>query len=471
MSKYGQYSQVYSQSNAELTAVTRKELFLIATTFIALMLLNISALNHSIGIILLGFLCIFSLSSPPSALLALSASQIVADPAGIPITLLQSFFFAWGLHLFTHRNVNYRTVRKLLVWTVPYIITIKILNIVKWDAAVFIDNFDLAVMIGVMAAWYVAQLRERFLLGLFCIAIGASTSTLTFWLSVAGVAIEGITFAKGGGLIAGIGVGRGDGNTSGISISLAAISLLAWGLLSKIRLFDLRRLNIIMPYACIVFFIVSIPSIFASMSRGAVLTFFGGLLFVIISALYESNMARGKIIVFGFIAFVIGIIFFSYSGGLLTKYSDSMLNYSEKQARTSIMMSRAGTWEGAWEEIVNSPLIGTTPETRVSISGYGYDYASHNVWLDVGRGSGVLGMLWFTAFFFYPVSRLIRSLPKSEALLFCSPFVVMFFVFMNLSLMNYKIFYLLWVLAVAAAQDREDMQQIRITQAPLCNHL
>lgn len=455
-----QYNQATFPWDRESMIITRKEWFLIITTFLAALLLNVSVINHSIGLVLLGFLCVFSLSSPLSALIAISTSQIVADPAGSPLTLVQCFFVAWAYHFFATRHVDYKALRKLVVWALPYIIATKIMNFVKWDAVEFIEYFDLAVLVGVMAAWYVGQLRGRFILGLMCIAIGASTSVITYWLSIAGIPIEGIVQAKGGGTVAGIGIGRGDGNFTGISISLAAISLLAWGLLTNIRLFESRRLNnIIVPYACVGFFLVSIPSTFATMSRGAVVTFFGGLVFVVLSSLYVSSLARGNKIICGLIVCTLGVLSINDDGGLISKYAGSMKQYSEKQMRDSTMMSRSGTWGGAWQEILNSPIIGTTPDTQVAVKGFGYEYNAHNVWLDVGRGTGVLGMVWFTAFFFYPISRLVRFLPRSEALLYCSPFVVLFFVFMNLSLINYKIFYLLWVLAVAAAHDGAYVQR------------
>lgn len=460
MRKFKRGVQKDRKRDFEILVASRKEWVLITTTFLAVLLLNVSSVNHSIGLVLLGYLCLFSLSSPFSALLALSASQVVADPTGIPLTLAQCLFIGWGFHfVFNRRKVDYRALRMLLLWALPYIVVLKMLNLLKWGAVPSIEDFDLAIMVGAMTAWYVGQLRGRFLLAALCVILGAATSAIAFWLGIAGVAMEGITLAKGGEELEGIGVGRGDGNFSGISISLAAISLLAWGVFLNIRIVGFRFLSRIMPNLCIVFFMISIPTIFATMSRGAVFTFFGGLAYVAISALYLNNAARSRIVVAGIAACIFGIVSLNNSDGLTRKYSDSMLSLSENQMEDSLMMSRTGTWEGAFQEILNSPFIGTTPETRVAIDVYGYDYASHNVWLDVGRGSGFPGMLWFTAFFFYPFLRLYQSLPKAQALLLCSPFVVLFFVFSNLSVVNLKIFYLLWVLAVAAAYAGSDARE------------
>lgn len=444
----------------QLLAASRKEWWLLATTFIAALLLNISAINHSLGLVLLGYLCTFSLSSPFSAFLALSASQTVADPVGSPLTLAQCLFIGWGIQFvigFRKRKVDYRAFKKLLLWVIPYIVFVKLLNFFKWNATPSIDNFDLAIMVGSMAAWYAGQLQGRFTLALLCILVGAATSVMTFWLGIAGVSMEGISLAKGGQLMKGVGVGRGDGNFSGISISLAAISFLASGILTRLRIGRSRLLTRIVPYLCIGFFISSIPAVFATMSRGAVLTFFGGVGFVTLSALYLSNASRNRILVSAIAACLFGILAFNSADGLTRKYSDAMLNLSEKQMQhESMTMSRTGTWGGAWQEIVNSPFIGTTRESRVSVEGYLFDYASHNVWLDVGRGAGVMGMLWFTGFFFYPIVQVFSALPRYEALFFCTPFVIIFLVFMNLSVMNLKVYYLLWVLVIAASEGVGD---------------
>lgn len=454
----------YTQAGAvdvEQVSVARNEWLLIMLTFLAVLLLNLSVTNRSIGLLLLGFLCVFSLRSPFSALLALSASQTVADPVGSPFTLTQCLFLAWGVHFLFVRRVDFRFLQKLMAWTLPYAGIAQILNLIKWEAPFNVGNFELAILVGGMAAWYVGQLTGRIHLGFVCVALGVAVSVLTFWIGVAGIGIEGITVAKSSNILEGVGVGRGDGNFSGVSISLAAIFFLAWGLLSKKQLFLSTRVNKIVPYACIGFFVLSITPVFATMSRGAVLTFLGSLLYIILSALYVSSVGKKSILLFSIIACVIGGIYFSGNFGMTQKYAESIIRYSEDQAGDSVLMSRASTWGGATEEILNSPLIGTTPETRVAVHKYGYDYASHNVWLDVGRGTGVFGMLWFTAFFFYPARRLLRFLPKSEALLFCSPFVVLFFVFMNLSLMNLKTFYILWVLSIAAVQANIDRRQYR----------
>jgi hypothetical protein len=452
MRQYGRGIAKTGTRDFEILAASGREWLLISTTFLAVLLLNVSAVNHSIGALLMGYLCFFSLSSPFSALLALSASQVVADPVGLPLTQAQCLFLGWGFHfLFRRRKNDYRALRILLLWTLPYIVAAKCFNLIKWGAVPSIDNFDLAVMLGVMAAWYIGQLRDRFLLAFLCIILGASTSTLSFWLGVSGVTMEGVTLLKGGPDVEAIGVGRGDGNFSGVSISLAAISILAWGTLIKVRYQGFKVFTKINSYLCIGFFLISIPAVFATMSRGAVLTFSLGVGFVLFSALNLNSVARNRIVISGIAACIFGIISFNSDDGLMRRYSESMLNLSEDQIQDSVMMSRTGTWEAALEEILNSPFIGTTPETRVSLDVYGYDYCSHNVWLDVGRGTGILGMLWFTAFFFYPVWVLFKSLTKARAFLLCSSFVVLFCVFFNLSVVNLKVFYFLWVLAVAAA--------------------
>ena len=441
-------------------AASRQEWLLIAATCLAAVLLNVSATNQTIGIALVGCMCLFSLSSPLPAMVALGASQVVADPAGLPLTLAQCLFVAWVGHwLVGRKRVDYRSMRVLLLWVLPYLIVAKALNYMKWGEVLYVDSFDLAVLVGVMAAWYVGQLRGRILLGVLCVAVSASPSVMTYWLHVAGVATEGMSADKGIG-VASIGLGRGDGNFSGISISLAALSFLAFGMLAQQHIWRSRARLGLVPCLCMGFFLASIPPVFATMSRGAVLTFFGGLAFVIVAALYATESGGVRVIAFGVLSSIVGVVAFKASEGLADQYVLPLWEFSANQMGNSLMMSRAETWGAAFQELSLSPLIGTTPETQVSTIQYGYAYCSHNVWLDVGRGSGVPGMLWFTAFFFYPLFGVFRRCSKSDALILCCPFVILLLVFMNLSVINLKVFYEVWVLAVAAAQaggrmDRE----------------
>lgn len=431
----------------------KHELLLIALTFVSIVLLNVTSINHSLGVGILFFLCFFSLRSPLSAMIALSASQISADPAGVPLTLMQCLSLGWMFQYIFVRRVDYTALRKLLVWTIPYLIFAKILNYIKWDSFQLVDNFDLAIMVGVIAAWYCGQLRGRYFYAYCCIGLGASVAVIIYWLKAIGVTVEGISIVKGGGLAESIGLGRGDGNFAGVSISLAASVALAIAMLLDRKYLKSRKQEVLIRSCCIVFFILSIPAIFATMSRGAVATFAGGMIFIFATAFIVNNLSKRLIFLAAIACVTIGAVIIFDIGSLMTKYAGSIIALSEVQMRESVLMSRENTWSAAFQELISSPLVGTTPDTRISLASYGFDYASHNVWLDVGRGVGIGGVLWFTAFFLYPINTLRRYVGSADLYIYATPFVVLFFVFMNLSLVNYKVFYIYWVLVVSFAYE------------------
>jgi len=76
-------------------AFSRKETALLALTFGATVLMNLAEINNRFGILLLAFQAIVSLANPFSALMALAASQISADPVGWPLTTAQTLVCAW----------------------------------------------------------------------------------------------------------------------------------------------------------------------------------------------------------------------------------------------------------------------------------------------------------------------------------------------------------------------------------------
>lgn len=428
-------------------AFSKRETVLVAVSFLGALLLNLSSANAVFGKVILSLFCVFSLSSPMSALVALSASQVVADPLGVPLTLFQALFVCWPIHLLLRRSaVDYRPMRAFVAWTIPATLFFQLVTCLKWNVWPSIGPFELAIAGGIMGAWYVGQLQGRWILALLCLGVGALPSVITFWLRILGVAIEGIIAAKGIGAQAGVGVGRGDGNLAGVSISIASTVILAVALSAQSSNREKAR-QMWMMVAGIALLILSAPAIAGTMSRGGVVSWAIGLCSIMIFG-YPSIIRLQPIMIFAMLVTLASLLGF---GGILDTYARSMIGYSEKQMAESIMMSRDMVWRSALSEVLASPVIGTTPETRVEAGGYGYDYCSHNVWLDFGRGGGIPGLLWFAAFFVHPLYRLVNAWGATRAMPFIAAFAVFFGVFMSFSLGNYKTFYILWCLTYAAA--------------------
>ena len=80
-------------------------------------------------------------------------------------------------------------------------------------------------------------------------------------------------------------------------------------------------------------------------------------------------------------------------------------------------------------------------------------YNAHNVWMDCGVIAGVPGMLWFSCLFFWPIYRMFKARQRNESAPYFVGYVVFFCLFSSLSSINYKTFWMFWVLCLAVAES------------------
>ena len=432
---------------------TKKEWILIILTFTAATLLNLVFFNRSLGIPILILIVLLAIQSPFAMLVALSASQSVADPVSSPLTIAQVLFFVMAAQMLVSRRASHNKLLKTMIkWTVPYLFFSKILLFLKWGEFQLVSDFDLAIVMAIMSCWYIIRLNERYILGLFCIGLGVATVTTSYWFGRAGFETEGLEITKNL-LLQGFAVGRSDGNFMGVCVALSASIFAGLSVCRKLNIANLPVSDRVISIIGIIFLILSIPPMIDSQSRGGVFI----LIIIFIATLFGVVKFQD--------AKSVGVILISLFGGamLFTVFTTTaddiieslyvMIQFSQEQSDDSILLSRADTWSGSWQEFMSNPLVGTLPENRVSISGFGYDYASHNVWLDFARGTGILGIIWFTLFFFHPITLMYRRNNSADAFVWLLPFLALFLIFMNVSLGNLKCFYFLWALAMGSVND------------------
>lgn len=427
--------------------------WLLWATLICVCLLNVELVNARIGIFLVLFLCIFGLSKPLPAVVWITASQTVGDAVGLPLTNAQMIFIFFFFHLiFLNRNFNWREAGFLIRWLFLPLLYLRIIITIKWGFSARITPLELAVFFSFVGFYYLYQLRNRPFDALLMVGLGCLPTIIAFPLSLAGVNITGESVSKVPGVTS-MALGRSEGNQSGIGIAICVAILLGLATFTGPCMIP-RKKRIILAVFCT---LCAIPASIVTLSRATILY-----VVVIVAALLLIQFRLGRkkqvfwILLGG--AFIVSGIFI-FGGELIGVYFERILEFSQEQLATadSLLLSRQGVFEASLEEIGKSPLLGTLPETRVAAGAYGYHYNSHNAWLDMGRGAGIPGMIFFTCFFFYPVVRLLKMREINLTYPFLLPWLVIFCVLMNLSQTNNKIIYVLWVLLMILQLPPEDM--------------
>lgn len=427
--------------------------WLLWTTVICVCLLNLEPVNAKIGILLVLFLCTFSLSKPLPAVVWITASQTVGDAVGLPLTNAQMIFIFFFFHLiFLNRNFNWREAGFLIRWLLLPLLYLRIIITIKWGFSSSITPLELAVFFSFVGFCYLYQLRHRPFDALLMVGLGCLPTIVAFPLSLAGINITGESVTKIQGITS-MPLGRSDGNQAGIGIANCIAIFLGLATFTGPCMFS-RKKRIVLAILCS---LCAIPAAIVTLSRATILY-----VTIIVMSLFliQFHLGRKRQIFWIFLGGVfISSGIFIFWGELVETYFEHIFQFSQEQLTSadSLFLSRQGVFVASWTEIAQSPLLGTLPETRVAADAYGYNYNSHNAWLDMGRAAGIPGMIFFTCFFFCPVIRLLKMRRIHLTYPFLLPWLVIFCVLMNLSQTNNKIIYVLWVLLMILQLPPEDM--------------
>lgn len=438
--------------------ISKKELILLLITFVFCAIINISSINKNFGLIILFFECTFSLMSPFSALMVLSASQISADPVGIPFTTVKVLFIAWAIHFsFRMRRFNFNYAIPFLKLISLYYIYFIFATIIKGYEWVFGNPLDLAILVGIMGATFIGQAKGRYRLALLSILLGAVPAIFGYWLLNLGIPFEGIIYEEHAKGAIGIGFGRSDTNNAALNIALATAGLAALCLSPLENKYITWEKYPFIGLLGILVLLLGIPALAGTMSRGGIINFSLSLFITLVFLFVFSLRAKGvlkrsykKTIVLIILTFILLFLFFAKTD--VIERLELAQQYSLTQSKYSFWLSRGDVWTSALGIVLSQPFLGETFETKIYLSQYGYEWASHNVFLDAGRGSGLIGMILYAVFFFYPLWKLIK-----KGIDYSFPFIITYFsvfiTFMTLSVVNHKTFFLLWSLNVIACRN------------------
>jgi O-antigen ligase len=139
------------------------------------------------------------------------------------------------------------------------------------------------------------------------------------------------------------------------------------------------------------------------------------------------------------------------------------ISYNHEQAARSNGVSafagRGEIWNSFIEIVSANPLGGVPRGGFVDMGEYGTGYigdnspiggTGHNVFLNVAAASGVPGALLFALLFFGPIIRFLLTRRGELVLPLIVAHVIVFLVFCNLSVGNWKTYWALFAICVAS---------------------
>ncbi len=430
---------------------------------VSLIALMFAPLNRGILGLLIGISAVMIAVKDPFAwFLFISGSQIVPDPALSPFTLAQMLMIGWLVTLPLNGCIAY------LKYLYP--MTSYIAPFACWFLAAFAMARGqlhipmlLAFITGLVCFIYALRARDQLHRALFFLAIGGAFPVLGYWAWRLGLPVVAtiyelaLTSHMADQEVFRIGAGRADANTAGLNIPLLVIGVVGLMLFSRLMVSSTRLRKILLlggvPLAAL-----ALPAIGATLSRGALYAMaLSTFCLLVIWMFGPSRRTRRTSILLPVTACMVGIFVLAYEParqqfGIDQAYSALQARNLETERTTqsdSFMAGRLSSWDTHFEIMKKYPLIGITKGEiwdfgeygagRVGIDAIGG--AAHNVFLDFGSSSGIVGLVLFTCLFFRAPVILIRR----RGFVFALPFLVelfpIFFGFMSLSAGNWKTYW------------------------------
>lgn len=318
---------------------------------------------------------------------------------------------------------------------------------------------------AVMACQLANEAKGQYLKCLLGLCLGALVALIAFWAWSLGLPVE---ISHYGTLREGIermGSTRADAVMlwPPILMGIAGLSGLALVLMTR---FNPRPLSKYFVVTMIGLVVLAIPPLMSTMSHGA----YAGLgltAAAVASAYLALHWAgiilprhAGSLIAVSLLAGAVILGMFAFDAlHIRTKAHALSVEYKDTSMEHGMAASRTGVWQDSINTILDKPLLGLNGHLEDEKITSEYEaqggYASHNVFFDYGRASGIPGMLLLMFFFFYPS---IKACQATNWPLFV-PFMLFHFAllifWMSLSFWGYKTFWGFWMLMTMAVSMAE----------------
>ncbi len=402
--------------------------------------------NHA-GLFIETGLSLISFATPISGMLYLSAAQVIPDAPGAPTSsAIMAFagFFFW--------QVAKGRVMDLIEQGRPLLLAVAAFFL--WGAGLSLMRGDsrfgvlliFSILTGCAVLVLVRQSGNRFVPCLIAFVAGQALAMCLFWILKLhlGTPVQAFhTEIYGDSLAPGarIGTARGNANTLGPPMALAAMGVLGWFITRPKPNFR----SVMIALACL---LAVVPPLIGSGSRGAIMSVGAGVAFLIgIRLLAGGKSVTNTLLAVG--GLVVVLLFGWHRLGMDDQWQlmQERQQMQEENTGSDLIAGRTLEWTAAVGGILNSPIVGGGAVRKLSYWDDPSMWMSHCTYLDAGLVGGIPGMLLFIWFTLTPLFKLWprRLVPGIGWLL--SVYVVSILSIGSTSSMQLKYFWMLWGMA------------------------
>ncbi len=451
----------------------KRDKWSVGVVLLGLIALHFTPILSSAGVPIAVLITTVAVFNPSAALLYIAGSQIAPDPPNAPFTLAQLFVLLWVLTLpFNGCRHHLKAIGKgfhYAIWFLLWWFFIRYLNGTLQISWVY------AFITGAIVFTYAD--RERDLIRLvWMLVLGTGLAAIGYWGTTLSLPVEGKVYEHilRGGLR--MGSGRGDVNTTAQNLGFFLYSGLAV-LISRaaIASFKQRRELFFKAGALIV---ATVPALISTGSRGGIgYLVLGGIAtcyyILTIKKLIRTSSKVLYLLVASFMLAAISWTFILETS--LGKMLTATLEYNQEQAfknkSSALIAGRSEIWTRYFDMIATHPVTGVSKGEFVNMGEYGSGYlgvddlsggTGHNVFLDMAAGAGIPGVLLFMFLFSMPIIDLLMRKDKIYAMPFIIAHVMVFLVFNNLSVGNWKTYWALFAITViACSRNRKSKTTVK----------
>ena len=453
-------SIVSGKESAEYLTWTRVDALFILVTFFSCVALFSAPLLDSVGYMLVSFISVFAMLNPFSATLFLAASQTIPDAPGLPYTpaKLSAIGFAVAL-IFNNRFLLFPAAfGQVMKWLFPFMYIIAIKRVFFFGIAPFTENDLYMFAASFMIATYYREIAPKKWLWITILCIGAT-------IGIGGNVLDLLGFKAvvqdTGGIRERVFVGRAGGATN-IGMVAGAGGMIALWILLGSNFLKTSHAVLVRVYL-LASFLLALVAIILSKSKGAIFsiaTLFSILIFTALFMHTDNKSIKKqsslRFSVFLLVVITLGLIFLPIQG--LHHSIQNFFNYEssrmDETGEAWYLTGRYEVWDPAFEDFLQSSIIlGVMPGQEVQTS-----RPAHNVFLDMAKDFGLLGLATFLFFFLAPTFALYRRDGFNRMFPFAFFLLGVFFAFNYTPFLNYKTFWVYGggVIGILAAQSRTE---------------
>jgi len=391
-------------------------------------------------------------------LLFVSASQVVPDPPGLPLTLGQTGVAAWFLTLPLRRSIAGRHSLKPAhyYWRHIAFLVCWILLCDLIARGTVRPEFLVGPIVGYICYLYVIRdlstIAPRAML--FGLLWGMSLPVIAYWGLATGVPVkvqQATARGVAGDRFVRVGGSRGDLNSAALNMAICSLGFLALARSGGARR---RRPGASRKLWTIIVFVLlaaSVPALMASVSRGALYTFVVGLGVLIGWECFRSEVTRARLVVAG----VVALALFTVAGTDwvpqalsrgIEHVSERNLLASQRTDAPPIIAGRIPQWQPYLWALVRYPLTGVPKGRAWEFGVYGsivvgrdkVPRVAHNTFLEFGAAGGLPAMALFALVMLSPAIKLRATFGKQASFPFVYVLACINVGFMALSVYTWK---------------------------------